>query len=80
MSKGGGDKKSGLFLGTTPFLQENKIITNEEIAKIAQVSPATVARYDVVMKSDEDDLKEQMKKSDITIRKASKVTLTPCLN
>ena len=44
MSKGGGDKKSGLFLGTTPFLQENKIITNEEIAKIAQVSPATVLK------------------------------------
>ena len=46
------------------------IITKNEIAKIAQVSPATVARYDVVMKSDEEDLKEQMKKSDITIRKA----------
>ena len=80
MSKGGGDKKSGFIQGQNPILQENKIITNEEIAKIAQVSPATVARYDVVMKSDEDDLKEQMKKSDITIRKASKVTLTPCLN
>ena len=41
-----------------------------EIAKIAQVSPTTVARYDIVMKSDEEDLKEQMKKSDITINKA----------
>ena len=51
-------------------LKSTPMITQNEIAKIAQVSPATVARYDVVMKSDEEDLKEQMKKSDITIRKA----------
>ena len=55
---------SSLEPDTTP------VITKNEIAKIAQVSPATVARYDVVMKSGEEDLKEQMKKSDITIRKA----------
>ena len=51
-------------------LKSKPVITKEEIAKIAQVSPATVARYDVVMKSGEEDLKEQMKKSDITINKA----------
>ena len=66
-SENGGDKKSELFGRITPI---NKTITQNEIAKIAQVSPATVARYDVVMKSDEDDLKEQMKKLDITINKA----------
>ena len=31
-------------------LKSTPIITQNEIAKIAQVSPATVARYDVVMK------------------------------
>lgn len=67
-SENGGDKKSDKFQGTTPI--QTNVITKNEIAKIAQVSPATVARYDVVMKSDEEDLKEQMKKSDITIRKA----------
>lgn len=66
-SDNGGDKKSELFGRITPI---NKTITQNEIAKIAQVSPATVARYDVVMKSDEEDLKEQMKKSGITINKA----------
>ena len=67
MSKGGYAGGKGLSQGTNPI---NPVDARNEIAKIAQVSPATVARYDVVMKSDEEDLKEQMKKSDITIRRA----------
>lgn len=77
MSKGGQATPTRVVPRNQPC---EPTITKNEIAKIAQVSPATVARYDVVMKSDEEDLKEQMKKSDITIRKASKVTLTPSLN
>ena len=67
MSKGGQATPTRVIRPNNP---SESTITQNEIAKIAQVSPATVARYDVVMKSDEDDLKEQMKKSDITINKA----------
>lgn len=67
MSKGGQATPTRVVRPNQPC---EPTITKNEIAKIAQVSPATVARYDVVMKSDEEDLKEQMKKSDITINKA----------
>ena len=36
------------------------IKVREEIKKIAKVSEGTLARYDVVMKSDEDDIKDKM--------------------
>ena len=63
MSKGGYVGGKGISARITPLISS---VTQNEIAKIAQVSPATVARYDVVMKSDEEDLKEQMKKSELS--------------
>lgn len=47
MSKGGYAGGKGLSQGTNPL---SSIDARNEIAKIAQVSPATVARYDIVMK------------------------------
>lgn len=40
---------------------ENKTNTSKELAKLAKVGSGTMARYDVVMKSDDEELKQQVK-------------------
>lgn len=47
-----------------------KIDTSKEIAKLANVGVGTLARYDVVMKSDNEDVKTKMLKDEITINNA----------
>ena len=44
--------------------------TREQRAKIAGVSAGTVARYDTVMNSNEEDLKEKVKTEQVAVNKA----------
>jgi hypothetical protein len=48
----------------------NPVETRKEIAKIAKVGSGTIARYDVVMKSDNEELKQKMLKEEIPITAA----------
>lgn len=52
---------------TNPIAKTN---TREEIAKIANVSTGTLAKYDYVLKSDYEDIKEKMLSEEYTINKA----------
>lgn len=44
--------------------------TREQIAKMSGVGTGTVARYDTVMKSDNEELKEKVKTGQVTVNKA----------
>lgn len=48
----------------------NPVNTRKEVAKVANVGSGTLARYDVVMKSDNEELKQKMLKEEIPITAA----------
>lgn len=50
--------------------KESPIHTGKELAKLAKVGSGTMARYNVVMNSDDEEIKEKMLKEEITITKA----------
>lgn len=68
LSLGGGDQKSPFSERRNPI--EKKVDTFKEIAKLANVGTGTLARYDVVMKSDDDELKQKMLSEEIKITAA----------
>ena len=53
---------------TEPIL--NPVNTRKEVAKVANVGSGTLARYDVVMKSDDEEIKQKMLKEEIPITAA----------
>ena len=74
MADGGGDKKSedaksGLFQNNKPG--KESVNTQKEIAKIANVSPGTVAKSEQIKKKDP-ALWEKAKSGDVSISKAYK--------
>lgn len=46
---------------------DEKLVTQKEIAKIAGVATGTVARFDKIMKSGDEELKEKVKSGKMTI-------------
>ena len=48
---------------------KNKIHTDKELAKMAGVGTGTVARYNRVMNSDDENLKEKVKSGEVTVNK-----------
>lgn len=54
--------------------------TRQEIARLANVGTGTLARYDVVMKSEDEDTKKQMLKNQISPDKAYKEVRPPIAN
>ena len=51
----------------SPNGDHTKIKTDKELAKMAGVGTGTVARYDAVMKSDDEELKEKVKTGQVKI-------------
>jgi hypothetical protein len=62
--------RSDLLSERTESENIKQVETRKEIAKIAKVGSGTIARYDVVMKSDDKELKEKMLKEEIPITTA----------
>lgn len=52
----------------SPNGDHTKIKTDKELAKMADVGTGTVARYDAVMKSDDEELKEKVKTRQVLCR------------
>lgn len=50
--------------------KQKNIHTDKEIAKMAGAGTGTVARYNKVMNSDDEDLKEKVKTGQVTVNKA----------
>lgn len=50
--------------------EKSPIIVSKEIARLANVGTGTLARYDVVMKSDDEETKGKMLKEEVSINKA----------
>lgn len=66
MSIGGSSDKKGSPNGET--LIKKQTHTDKELAKMADVGTGTVARYDAVMKSDDEELKEKVKTRQVLCR------------
>ena len=68
LKQNAGSSRSVLSDNTDKVLKS--VETRKEIAKVAKVGSGTLARYDVVMKSDDEELKQKMLKEEVTITNA----------
>lgn len=71
MSEGGGDKKSDNYKNRVSPNGEKrsdiKIHTDKELAKMAGVGTGTVARFNKVMNSDDEELKKRVQSGETSI-------------
>lgn len=69
MSLGGGDKKSeGAKNRVSPIGEKRSIThTDKELAKMARVGTGTIARFNKVMKSDDEELKKKVLSNEVSI-------------
>lgn len=71
MSEGGGDKKSDYYKNRVSpngeKRSDTKIHTDKEIAKMAGVGTGTVARFNKVMNSDDEELKKKVLANEVSI-------------
>lgn len=72
MSLGGGDRKSDLAKNRVSPIGEKRSITHtdKELAKLAGVGTGTVARFNRVMKSDDEELKKKVLADEVKINTA----------
>lgn len=76
MSEGGGDKKSSNYKNRVSpngeKRSDTKIHTDKELAKMAGVGTGTVARFNKVMNSDDDELKKKVLANEVSINASYK--------